>query len=69
MGILALIGSVRIDSLFEAARPARVRGANVTFEPDARTAWRTHPLGQMLIVTFGLGGAQLRAAYRGNPVR
>jgi quercetin dioxygenase-like cupin family protein len=48
-------GTVRIDPLFEAADPARVRGASVTFEPGARTAWHTHPLGQTLIVTFGLG--------------
>jgi len=51
-------GTVRIDPLFEAADPARVRGASVTFEPGARTAWHTHPLGQTLIVTFGLGLAQ-----------
>ena len=51
-------GTVRIDPLFEAAEPARVRGANVTFEPGARTAWHTHPLGQTLIVTSGLGWAQ-----------
>jgi quercetin dioxygenase-like cupin family protein len=51
-------GTVRIDPLFEAAEPARVRGASVTFEPGARTAWHTHPLGQMLIVTAGLGWAQ-----------
>src|ERR1700726_4139437 len=51
-------GTVRIDPLFEAAEPARVRGASVTFEPGARTAWHTHPLGQTLIVTSGLGRAQ-----------
>ena len=51
-------GSVRIDPLFEAPDPARVRGASVTFEPGARTAWHTHPLGQTLIVTSGLGWAQ-----------
>src|SRR5437879_13581505 len=51
-------GSVKIDPLFEAPEPARVRGASVTFEPGARTAWHTHPLGQMLIVTSGLGWAQ-----------
>ena len=51
-------GAVRIDSLFEAPDPARVRGASVTFEPRARTAWHTHPLGQALIVTFGLGWVQ-----------
>jgi quercetin dioxygenase-like cupin family protein len=49
---------VRIDPLFEAADPAQVRGACVTFEPAARTAWHTHPLGQTLIVTSGLGWAQ-----------
>ncbi|PYI96530.1 MAG: cupin domain-containing protein [Verrucomicrobia bacterium] len=51
-------GTVRIDPLFEAPEPARVRGASVTFEPGARTAWHTHPLGQTLIVTSGLGCAQ-----------
>ena len=51
-------GAVRIDPLFEAPPPARVRGASVTFEPGARTAWHTHPLGQTLIVTSGLGWAQ-----------
>ena len=51
-------GTVRIDPLFEAPEPARVRGANVAFEPGARTAWHTHPLGQTLIVTSGLGWAQ-----------
>jgi quercetin dioxygenase-like cupin family protein len=51
-------GTVRIDPLFEASQPARVRGASVTFEPGARTAWHTHPLGQTLIVTSGLGFAQ-----------
>jgi|ERR1700693_3082834 len=51
-------GSVKIDPLFEAPAPARVRGASVTFEPGARTAWHTHPLGQTLIVTAGLGWAQ-----------
>ena len=44
--------------IFEAPEPARVRGASVTFEPGARTAWHTHPLGQTLIVTSGLGWAQ-----------
>jgi quercetin dioxygenase-like cupin family protein len=48
-------GSVRIESLFEAAEPARGRGAYVSFEPCARTDWHTHPLGQTLIVTFGCG--------------
>jgi quercetin dioxygenase-like cupin family protein len=51
-------GAVRIDPLFEAPEPARVRGASVTFEPGARTAWHTHPLGQTLIVTAGIGWAQ-----------
>jgi quercetin dioxygenase-like cupin family protein len=51
-------GTVRIDPLFEAPAPARVRGASVTFEPGARTAWHTHPLGQTLIVTSGLGWTQ-----------
>jgi quercetin dioxygenase-like cupin family protein len=51
-------GSVRVDPLFEAPDPARVRGALVTFEPGARTAWHTHPLGQTLIVTSGAGWAQ-----------
>jgi len=51
-------GSVRIDPLFEAPAPARGRGASVTFEPGARTAWHTHPLGQTLIVTAGSGHAQ-----------
>jgi quercetin dioxygenase-like cupin family protein len=51
-------GDVIIDPLFEAPEPARVRGASVTFEPGARTAWHTHPLGQTLIVTSGLGWAQ-----------
>jgi quercetin dioxygenase-like cupin family protein len=51
-------GTVRIDPLFESPEPARVRGASVTFEPGARTAWHVHPLGQTLIVTSGLGWAQ-----------
>jgi len=51
-------GAVRIQPLFEAPKPARVRGASVTFAPGARTAWHTHPLGQTLIVTSGLGWAQ-----------
>jgi quercetin dioxygenase-like cupin family protein len=51
-------GAVRVDPLFEAPEPARVRGASVTFEPGARTAWHTHPLGQTLIVTSGLGWVQ-----------
>src|SRR5207237_146010 len=51
-------GTVRIDPLFEAPQPGRVSGASVTFEPGARTAWHTHPLGQTLIVTAGCGWAQ-----------
>ena len=51
-------GTVRIAPLFSAPAPARVAGAAVTFEPGARTAWHTHPLGQTLIVTFGRGLAQ-----------
>ncbi len=51
-------GAVRVDPLFEAPEPARARGALVTFEPGARTAWHTHPLGQALIVTAGLGWVQ-----------
>ena len=51
-------GNVRIDPLFEAPDPARARGASVTFEPGARTAWHTHPLGQTLIVTSGCGWVQ-----------
>jgi quercetin dioxygenase-like cupin family protein len=51
-------GAVRVDPLFQAPAPARVQGASVTFEPGARTAWHTHPLGQTLIVTAGLGWVQ-----------
>jgi quercetin dioxygenase-like cupin family protein len=51
-------GAVRIDALFQAPEPAFVQGASVTFEPGARTAWHTHPLGQTLIVTAGCGWAQ-----------
>jgi len=51
-------GTVRLDPLFRTQEPARVAGASVTFEPGARTAWHTHPLGQTLIVTFGCGRAQ-----------
>ena len=57
-------GTVRIDPLFDRADPARVSGALVTFEPAARTAWHTHPLGQTLIVTSGCGWAQ----REGGPV-
>jgi quercetin dioxygenase-like cupin family protein len=57
-------GVVRLDQPFQAADPARVSGAAVTFEPGARTAWHTHPLGQTLIVTAGCG----RAQREGGPV-
>ncbi len=49
---------MRIDSPFSGEAPARIGGAIVTFEPGARTAWHTHPLGQTLIVTAGLGRVQ-----------
>ncbi|SOE90615.1 Cupin domain protein [Burkholderia sp. YR290] len=52
-------GDVRVDPLFQASEPARARGNSVTFEPSARTAWHTHPLGQTLIVTAGCGLVQL----------
>src|SRR5437660_996400 len=58
------IGTVRIDPLFQANAPARAAGASVTFEPGARTAWHTHPLGQTLIVTSGVGWVQ----REGGPV-
>src|SRR5437762_13089085 len=51
-------GAVRVDPLFQARNPARAVGASVTFEPAARTAWHTHPLGQTLIVTSGSGLVQ-----------
>ena len=51
-------GTVRLEPLFTAPDPARVVGASVTFEPGARTAWHTHPLGQTLIVTAGCGWVQ-----------
>ncbi|PZW26070.1 quercetin dioxygenase-like cupin family protein [Thermosporothrix hazakensis] len=57
-------GVVRLDPLFEAPNPARVSGASVTFEPGARTAWHTHPLGQTLIVTAGSG----RVQREGGPI-
>ena len=57
-------GTVRVDPLFNAFEPARVQGASVTFEPGARTAWHTHPLGQTLIVTAGFG----RAQREGGPI-
>jgi quercetin dioxygenase-like cupin family protein len=51
-------GTVRFDPLFEAVEPGRAVAASVTFEPGARTAWHTHPLGQSLVVTAGCGRAQ-----------
>jgi len=51
-------GNVRIDLLFQASDPGRVLGAFVTFEPGARTAWHTHPLGQHVLVTSGCGWVQ-----------
>ncbi len=51
-------GSVRVDPLFDCPDPARARGAAVTFDPGARTAWHTHPLGQTLVVTAGMGWVQ-----------
>ena len=51
-------GTVRIDPLFKTNEPARAVGASVTFEPSARTAWHTHPLGQTLVVTYGCGLVQ-----------
>ena len=57
-------GTVRIDALFDANAPARAAGAAVTFEPGARTAWHTHPLGQALVVLFGRGLVQ----REGGPV-
>lgn len=51
-------GSVRVDPLFQANEPARTSGANVTFDPGARSAWHTHPLGQILVVTAGTGRVQ-----------
>lgn len=57
-------GTVRIDAPFKATAPARVGGATVTFDPGARTAWHTHPLGQTLLVLSGLG----RVQRNGGPV-
>jgi quercetin dioxygenase-like cupin family protein len=51
-------GSVRVQSLFDAKEPARSSGGQVTFQPGARSAWHTHPLGQILIVTDGIGWVQ-----------
>jgi quercetin dioxygenase-like cupin family protein len=58
-------GTVRIDPLFQPVNPARVAAASVTFEPGARTAWHTHPLGQRLVVIAGCG----RAQREGGPVK
>jgi len=52
-------GTVRVEYLFQPREPARASGASVTFEPGARTAWHSHPLGQTLIVTAGYGQVQL----------
>jgi quercetin dioxygenase-like cupin family protein len=57
-------GSVRVDSRFQGRAPARVGGGIVTFEPGARTAWHTHPLGQTLIVTSGRGWVQVEGGAR-----
>ena len=57
-------GTVRIDPMFAAEDPGRVAGAHVTFEPGARTAWHTHPLGQTLVVLSGVG----RVQRQGGPV-
>ncbi len=51
-------GTVRLDALFPAVEPSRVSGALVTFEPGARTAWHSHPLGQNLVVVSGVGWTQ-----------
>ena len=56
--------TVRLDAPFKRDAPARVSGATVTFEPGARTNWHTHPLGQTLFVTAGLGWAQREGAPR-----
>ncbi len=58
------IGIVEVTPLFQAPAPARVAGASVSFQPGARTAWHTHPLGQTLVITEGLGWAQ----REGGPV-
>ena len=55
-------GTVRTDSSFQAEAPGRVSGAYVTLEPGARTVWHTHPLGQTLIITAGVGWAQREGA-------
>ncbi|MES2058602.1 MAG: cupin domain-containing protein [Pseudomonadota bacterium] len=67
-------GSVRVDSRFQAKPPARIGGAIVTFAPGAHTAWHTHPLGQTLIVTVGVGlvqqwGAPIQEIRPGDVIR
>lgn len=57
-------GTVRVDGLFKGQAPARIGGGTVTFEPGARTAWHTHPLGQTLIVTSGVGYVQQEGGRR-----
>ena len=57
-------GAVRLDMPFKGSAPARVGGAIVTFEPGARTAWHTHPLGQTLIVTNGMGWVQMEGGLK-----
>jgi quercetin dioxygenase-like cupin family protein len=57
-------GNVRIDAPFAATAPGRVGGATVTFEPGARTAWHTHPLGQTIIITMGCGWVQVEGGPR-----
>jgi quercetin dioxygenase-like cupin family protein len=51
-------GSARRDPLFQPGAPARIAGTSVTFEPSARTAWHTHPVGQVLVITAGCGWVQ-----------
>jgi quercetin dioxygenase-like cupin family protein len=67
-------GTVRIDPLFQANAPSRTSAASVTFEPGARTAWHTHPLGQVLIITAGAGwvqreGGPIEEVHPGDVVR
>lgn len=57
-------GRVRIDQMFKAPEPGRAAAAHVTFEPGARTAWHTHPLGQRLLVTSGEGWVQVKGAAK-----
>ena len=58
-------GSARVEMLFDDKAPSRVSGANVTFEPGARTAWHTHPVGQHLLITSGVGSVQ----QEGGPIQ